>query len=183
MIGSMLCRGGGRVLRPIRLAPTSRSHAVKLRNSLSDSAGLNITHLDAKKELTWYSCGPTVYDSTHLGHARTYVCTDIIRRIITDYFRLRLTYALGITDVDDKIIQRGVANGLVKWADMERMVRGLEDDFFSDMDRLSVRRPDAVLRVTEHIPEIRAYIEKLLELGSAYVTEDGVYFDCSTLAH
>jgi cysteinyl-tRNA synthetase len=73
-------------LRPISAAPrmNSRSHTVQLRNSLSHSnAGLNATQLDAMKELSWYSCGPTVYDSTHLGHARTYVCTDVIRRILS----------------------------------------------------------------------------------------------------
>ncbi|CAN0555594.1 unnamed protein product, partial [Ectocarpus sp. 8 AP-2014] len=62
--------------------------------------------------LKWYSCGPTVYDSAHLGHARTYVSLDVIRRVLTDYFRFDVTYALGITDVDDKIIARARENGL-----------------------------------------------------------------------
>ncbi|KAF1345965.1 tRNA synthetases class I (C) catalytic domain-containing protein [Delphinella strobiligena] len=55
-------------------------------------------------KVTWYACGPTVYDDAHLGHARNYVSTDIIRRIITDYFHFHLEFVMNITDVDDKII-------------------------------------------------------------------------------
>ena len=55
------------------------------------------------KKVTWYSCGPTVYDDSHLGHARNYVTTDIIRRIMRDYFKFDLTFVQNITDVDDKV--------------------------------------------------------------------------------
>jgi cysteinyl-tRNA synthetase len=58
-------------------------------------------------EITWYACGPTVYDDAHLGHARNYVTTDIIRRILKDYFKWRVKFVMNITDVDDKIILRG----------------------------------------------------------------------------
>lgn len=58
------------------------------------------------KRVTWYSCGPTVYDDAHLGHARNYVTTDIIRRILRDYFKFSLTFVQNVTDVDDKIIVR-----------------------------------------------------------------------------
>lgn len=116
-----------------------------------------------------------------MGHARTYVCTDIIRRTMVDYFNIRMNYAMGITDIDDKIINKGRASGMVTWGEMQTMVRRLEDDFFRDMDALNVLRPDTVLRVTEHIPEIITYITKLVELKSAYVANDGVYFDFSSL--
>jgi cysteinyl-tRNA synthetase len=56
--------------------------------------------------LTWYNCGPTVYDSAHLGHARTYVTLDILRRIATNHFGIQILAAMGLTDVDDKIINR-----------------------------------------------------------------------------
>lgn len=114
--------------------------------------------------LKWYSCGPTVYDSAHLGHARTYVSLDVIRRLLVDYFHMDVIYALGITDVDDKIIKRGAAKGLKKWDEMAVMARQFEDEFMKDMDDLGVRRPDAVTRVTEHIPDIVAYIERILEV-------------------
>lgn len=54
----------------------------------------------------WYACGPTVYDSAHLGHARTFVCQDIIRRVLTDHFRQDVIFVMGVTDVDDKILRR-----------------------------------------------------------------------------
>lgn len=59
------------------------------------------------KKVTWYACGPTVYDDAHLGHARNYVSTDIIRRIMRDYFKFDVRFVMNITDVDDKIILRG----------------------------------------------------------------------------
>lgn len=59
------------------------------------------------KKVTWYSCGPTVYDDAHLGHARNYVSIDILRRILRDYFKFELIFVQNITDVDDKIILRG----------------------------------------------------------------------------
>lgn len=57
--------------------------------------------------ITWYACGPTVYDDSHLGHARNYVTTDIIRRVLRDYFHFDVRFVMNITDVDDKIILRG----------------------------------------------------------------------------
>jgi cysteinyl-tRNA synthetase len=62
----------------------------------------------------WYACGPTVYDSAHLGHARAYVTFDIIRRILQDYFNYNITYVMNITDIDDKIILRARRNYLMK---------------------------------------------------------------------
>jgi cysteinyl-tRNA synthetase len=55
------------------------------------------------KRVTWYACGPTVYDDAHLGHARNYVTTDIIRRLLRDYFRFDVNFIMNITDVDDKV--------------------------------------------------------------------------------
>ncbi|KAL8821922.1 MAG: hypothetical protein Q9191_007216 [Dirinaria sp. TL-2023a] len=64
--------------------------------------------IDSKnRKVTWYACGPTVYDDAHLGHARNYVSTDIIRRIARDYFKYDVKFVMNITDVDDKIIVRG----------------------------------------------------------------------------
>ncbi|CAN0100777.1 unnamed protein product [Discosporangium mesarthrocarpum] len=114
--------------------------------------------------LTWYSCGPTVYDRAHLGHARTYICLDVVRRILTDYFRYDVVCAMGITDIDDKIIARGIEKGYTSWREMEVMARDEELQFLRDMDSMSVRRPDAIVRVTEHIPDIIAYIEGILRV-------------------
>ena len=58
--------------------------------------------------VTWYNCGPTVYDASHMGHARTYLTFDIVRRVISDYFGYNIHYVMNITDIDDKIIKRFV---------------------------------------------------------------------------
>lgn len=55
------------------------------------------------KTVTWYCCGPTVYDAAHLGHARNYVTTDIVRRIMRDYFGFNVVFVQNVTDVDDKV--------------------------------------------------------------------------------
>lgn len=65
-----------------------------------------------KKTIKWYSCGPTVYDVAHLGHARCYITFDIIRRILTGYFGYQVLYIMNITDIDDKIIKRARSNHL-----------------------------------------------------------------------
>lgn len=115
--------------------------------------------------LKWYNCGPTVYDSAHVGHARTFVSLDIIRRILTDYFRYDITYAVGITDVDDKIIARAQERGLTDWPDVAKVAAEYEVQFMDDMDELGVRPPDAVTRVTDHIPDIVAYVERIVEVN------------------
>lgn len=58
------------------------------------------------RQIRLYNCGPTVYDSSHMGHARTYISVDMIRRILTKYFGYDLFFAMNITDIDDKIIIR-----------------------------------------------------------------------------
>lgn len=86
---------------------TSPQHPLHIYNSLTrDKKPFQPQDPEGKK-VTWYSCGPTVYDDAHLGHARNYVTTDIIRRILKDYFAFDLTFVQNVTDVDDKIILRG----------------------------------------------------------------------------
>lgn len=84
-------------------APTSQSNAPKLKviNSLTRTK----TELVPSKpnHLSWYSCGPTVYDLSHLGHARNYVTQDFIRRILRDYFGHNIHFVMNITDIDDKV--------------------------------------------------------------------------------
>ncbi len=113
-----------------------------------------------KTPLTWYSCGPTVYDSAHLGHARTYVCTDILRRIISSHFQIPLHYAMGITDIDDKIIKKGKQLGYSNnSSDYLQLAKNYENEFFSDMDKLNILRPDAILKVSNYINEIFEFIQ------------------------
>lgn len=75
---------------------------LKVHNSLKPGAPVPFVPIE-KGKVTWYACGPTVYDHSHLGHARNYVSTDIIRRILKDYFGFDLKFVMNITDVDDKV--------------------------------------------------------------------------------
>ncbi|CAG8187055.1 unnamed protein product [Penicillium salamii] len=94
---------------PWRQPPTSADAqlpALKVWNSLTKSKTPFVPIDPAGKKVVWYACGPTVYDDAHLGHARNYVSTDIIRRIMRDYFKFDVNFVMNITDVDDKIILR-----------------------------------------------------------------------------
>ena len=66
------------------------------------------------RTVRWYTCGPTVYDSSHVGHARTYLSLDIMRRIMTDYLHYNVLYQVNVTDIDDKIILRARQNLLLE---------------------------------------------------------------------
>ncbi|KZF20404.1 hypothetical protein L228DRAFT_270476 [Xylona heveae TC161] len=85
----------------------ARVPPLKVYNSLTRSKTPFVPLDPSGRKVTWYACGPTVYDDAHLGHARNYVSTDIIRRIMRDYFKFDLNFVMNITDVDDKIIVRG----------------------------------------------------------------------------
>ncbi|XP_046482968.1 cysteine--tRNA ligase, mitochondrial isoform X1 [Neodiprion pinetum] len=125
---------------------------------------------------SWYMCGPTVYDSAHIGHACSYVKLDIIRRILVEYFDINLITMMGITDIDDKIIKK---SGESK-RDWKELTRFYEKEFFSDMAELNVQQPYLCCRVSEHMPQILQFIFQILKNGGAYVTDEGsVYFDTS----
>ncbi|ERL87201.1 probable cysteine--tRNA ligase, mitochondrial [Dendroctonus ponderosae] len=133
-----------------------------------------------KDVVTWYTCGPTVYDAAHLGHASCYVKLDIIQRILRRHFALNVVTCMNITDIDDKIIKR--AQELR--TDFSEVSRKFEKDFWADLSALSIPQPDIVLRVTENIPLIIQFIEKLQADGAAYTGGDSsVYFDTSQSCH
>lgn len=105
-------------------------------------------------QVTWYSCGPTVYDESHMGHARTYVSFDILKRIMTDYFGYNVKLVMNITDIDDKIIRKSLEEKI----SFEELSRRYETEFFDDMRRLNVSLPESITRVSEFVPEIVAFI-------------------------
>ncbi|EAU91074.2 cysteinyl-tRNA synthetase [Coprinopsis cinerea okayama7 len=267
-----------------------------LYNSLTKSK-TEVTSASARP-LKWYSCGPTVYDTSHLGHARNYVTQDVMRRILTDYFGLNIQYVMNVTDIDDKIIERtrqhyfldkfrqkhtrltldliseveeaveaychehltGLPNTTSLeelWSNLDKLasdqtwletrakesdrlnlrlasirrcrealkaVRAHYDDgvvstesahqlieassdilgpalnhksrsqqldpglyrrlaahweaeFFSDMAKLNVVPPDVVTRVTDYVPEIINFIDRIIQNGYAYSVGGNVYFD------
>ncbi|BFZ54708.1 cysteinyl-tRNA synthetase [Savitreella phatthalungensis] len=227
-----------------------------------------LTLRDGKDRLDWYSCGPTVYDASHLGHARNYVTTDILRRLLEGYFGLQVRYVQNVTDVDDKIIVKArqqllfdryrgsreeVRELFAKYIDRhfgesgatpetwlsnplaardplqhpkdymhiealsaaaqsltsedfdiasarDIIVSGIdtpdqqltndeivhatkalttfwEADFNADMASLGVLPPDQITRVTDYMPQIVDFVDRLVVSGLAYETGGSVYFD------
>lgn len=223
------------------------------------------------KKVTWYNCGPTVYDASHMGHARTYLTFDILRRVLANYFGYNIFYVMNITDIDDKIIKRARQNHLYEeylehkhpldkvlddcnqvlkhfgdvvqkttdldkramqerlfnkltvavdsvsdayktedkeairkaqehllveakdlmsdWLDKQhggnvtdnaifaKLPRYWENKYHQDMEALNILPADCLTRVSEYMPEIVAFIEKVIERGFAYSSNGSVYFD------
>jgi cysteinyl-tRNA synthetase len=119
-----------------------------------------------------FVCGPTVYDHSHIGHARTYISFDVIARYMK-YTGLSVFYIQNITDLDDKILKRAAELGL---SPME-LARRYEEKYLHDMKLLGVENVNLYARATEHIPEIIKQIQILIDRGYAYETDTGVYFD------
>ncbi|KXH68415.1 tRNA synthetase class I catalytic domain-containing protein [Colletotrichum salicis] len=264
--------------------------SLKVHNSLKPGQPVPFTPINPGK-VSWYACGPTVYDKSHLGHARNYVSTDIIRRIMMHYFGADVKFVMNITDVDDKIIIKARRQRLLelekqkKYSDEELakltltafrayaekslsliqssdldennyperrdsaygkvlaggtltgegkpgddeaktkmhianmdaaafaikdkkffpgtdeillpyldslyketidtsdqtiftdLTQSMEKEFFDDMDALNCLRPDVITRVTEYVPQIATFVERIVDKGFAYESDGSVYFD------
>ncbi|NXY22606.1 SYCM protein, partial [Atrichornis clamosus] len=152
--------------------PAGRDSGIVVYNSRSRSKEPLV--LATEGVATWYSCGPTVYDQAHLGHACSYVRFDIIRRIMTRFFGIEVIMVMGITDIDDKIIKRANEMNVSPVA----LARIYEEDFKQDMATLKVLPPTVYMRVTDNIPQIISFINTIIASGQAYATSQGnVYFD------
>ena len=119
-----------------------------------------------------FVCGPTVYDHSHIGHARTYISFDVIARYLK-YRGFTVLYIQNITDLDDKILKRAEELG----SSPLELARRYEEKYLYDMKILGVENVNFYARATEHIPEIIKQIEVLMKNGYAYETDKGVYFD------
>ncbi|CAH0397272.1 unnamed protein product [Chilo suppressalis] len=242
---------------------------LKLYNSLSRAKEEFVCATGNR--VNWYSCGPTVYDASHMGHARSYISFDILRRILSNYFGYDILYVMNITDIDDKIIKRARQNYLYEkylkdpknlnetvddaiavvnyyeavvkqtgdsdkknalqkmldnvatsvkslqsavqenvdekikiarcemlksakdpisdWLDHKygatvtdnaiftSLPRYWENEFHKDMKALNVLPPDVLTRVSEYVPQIIKFIEKIIDNGLAYESNGSVYFN------
>jgi len=146
-------------------------YPLKVQNSLTRSKTRFIPN-DPNRVL-WYQCGPTVYAESHMGHARTYVHLDIIRRITEDYLGHNVVLCQNITDIDDKIIIRSSERGIP----FRELAATNEAEFFEDMARLGVKLPDMITRVSEYIPEVIEFVDTLVQKGYAYASNGSVYFN------
>ncbi|HKY51381.1 MAG TPA: cysteine--tRNA ligase, partial [Candidatus Limnocylindria bacterium] len=124
--------------------------------------------------ITLYVCGVTPYDTTHLGHARTFLVFDVLVRHLEAAGR-KVRYAQNVTDIDESILQRAARDG-VSWRELGRRE---ERDYLADMRRLRWRRPDVMPHATREIEAMRRMIDVLRRKRSAYDIAGGVYFDTS----
>uniref|UniRef100_A0A8C5QV53 Cysteine--tRNA ligase, cytoplasmic n=1 Tax=Leptobrachium leishanense TaxID=445787 RepID=A0A8C5QV53_9ANUR len=260
----------GRRAQPQWTPPEAKEQPkLRLYNSLTRNKDVFVPQNGRK--VTWYCCGPTVYDASHMGHARSYISFDILRRVLKDYFKYDVFYCMNITDIDDKIIKRARQNHLFQqykethpnastllhdvntalkpflqklnetkdpdkkqmldkiakavseavkrleesirqpaneeeihkqtqvlleeaadllseWLDFQhgaevsdnsifsQLPKFWEGDYHKDMDALNVLPPDVLTRVSEYVPEIVQFVEKIVDNGYGYVSNGSVYF-------
>ena len=122
-------------------------------------------------QVSIYCCGVTVYDLCHLGHARSYINWDVLRRYLI-WRGYAVTFVQNFTDIDDKILKRAAEENSSMDAVSERNI----DAFHTDMDALGILRPDRMPRATRCLDGIRALISELEAKGAAYSADGDVYF-------
>ena len=129
-------------------------------------------------EVRMYLCGDTVYDFCHIGHARSKVAFDVVRRHLT-HRGYRVVFVRNITDIDDKIIRRAAELGEPIGTFTERFITAMHEDY----DRLGILRPDHEPRATQYVPGMVALAQRLIDRGHAYVADDGdVMYSVSSFA-
>src|ERR1051325_6341373 len=144
-------------------------HELRLHNTLSGKTEVFVP-LSAG-EVKMYTCGPTVYDYAHIGNFRTFVFQDILRRYLKQR-GLKLTHAMNLTDVDDRIIANAAAAGLGIRDYTEKYAQA----FFADCKALSVEAPEFWIRATDHIPDMVQLIERLQKKTFTYDSEGSIYY-------
>jgi cysteinyl-tRNA synthetase len=137
-----------------------------------------------EKEVSIYSCGPTVYNYAHIGNLRTYIFMDLLRRVLK-YNGYRLKHVMNITDVghlvsdgddgEDKMLKGAREQKKTPWEIAEHYTKVFLDDIAS----LNIEKTEFIPKATDHIEEMIRFVSGLLEKGYAYELEDGIYFDLS----
>ncbi|WP_376693160.1 cysteine--tRNA ligase [Wenzhouxiangella sp. EGI_FJ10409] len=149
--------------------------AIQIYNTLTRQKE-DFVPLDPER-VTLYACGPTVYNYAHIGNARPAVIFDLFYRVLSRRYR-QVVYARNITDVDDKINKAAAEQGVP----IDTITRKFADIYHEDMAALGVGRPTVEPRATDHIGEIIAMIERLVDKGCAYAAEGHVLFSIESAA-
>lgn len=142
---------------------------ITIYNSLTQNKE-ELIPLDGNK-IRMYACGPTVYDSAHLGHARSAVSFDIIQRFLR-HAGYDVTFVRNYTDIDDKIINRANELGVLSEEISEKYIQEYKDDMAS----IGVQTPDVEPKVTDHVDHIIELIQKIIDRGHAYQSDNDVFF-------
>ncbi|MEM7337817.1 MAG: cysteine--tRNA ligase [Actinomycetota bacterium] len=146
--------------------------------SLYDTARSEVVPLELRDpgKVSIYVCGPTVYGPPHLGHGRSVLVYDVLRRYLT-WRGLEVTFVSNVTDIDDKIIARALNEG----RESTDIAHKCEAIWWQALDRIDVLRPDHIPHATDYVEEMVALIGELIERDAAYVTSDGVYLSVETV--
>ena len=145
------------------------SKKVMLYNTLSQKKEELVPY--SQNKIKMYVCGPTVYSSAHLGHARAAVTFDVIERFLS-HIGYEVTYVRNFTDIDDKIISKANEAGVPAQEISEKYIQ----EYKEDMASIGVKSPTIQPKVTEHVPEIVEMIERIIDNGHAYQSGDDVFF-------
>lgn len=146
---------------------------MKIHDTMSESR----VEIDITQKVRVYLCGVTVYDDSHIGHARTVIVFDVLRRYLESK-GATVEMVQNFTDVDDKIIDRAGREGTAAAEVSSRYIRNYHDEF----DRMNVIRADIYPRATQHIAEMQEIIRVLIKRKTAYATKNGIYFDISRIS-
>ena len=148
--------------------------ALKIYNSLTNKIEEFIPK--NKNTVNMYVCGPTVYNYIHIGNARPVIFFDTFKKYL-EFKGFTVNYASNITDVDDKIINKAIEEGVTEKEITDRY----EKAYFEDVNRLGSKKPDFVPHATEYIPEMESFIKGLEDKGYAYSNDGDVYFRINKL--
>lgn len=142
---------------------------MKLYNTLTQKKEVFVPIEEGKVRM--YSCGPTVYNYFHIGNARPFIVFDVLRRFL-EYIGYDVKFVQNFTDVDDKIINRSIEEGITAAEVADKYIA----EYFKDADALGIRRADVHPRVSDHMPEIIEMIKELEARGLAYNVDGNVYY-------
>ena len=140
---------------------------------ISDTLTNEKKELEFSDKVRIYLCGVTVYDQSHIGHARTIIVFDTLRRFL-EANGIKVELIQNFTDVDDKIINRAKEQGESASGISSKYIQ----TYFEDSDRLNIKRATNYPKATEHIDDMINLIQDLVDKESAYVSKNGVYFSC-----